>query len=73
MCNCDTTQTAPSVDGKSAEKQVDKTVDEVFQEQIEGARKFLEQLCIKRAKLEALNMHKMPYNEVRSLLETYTF
>jgi hypothetical protein len=68
MYNGDTTQTS-SVLAKACQK----TVDEVLQEQIEQARKAVENLCIKRAKLEALNMHKMPYNEVRNLLDTYPF
>lgn len=49
------------------------TVDEVFKQQIEQARKHVEELCIKRAKLEALNMSSMPYNQIRNLLEFYPF
>lgn len=71
MCNCDNSQTTSATCGQQPEQPVDKTVDEVFQAQIEQARKFVEELCVKRAKLEALNMHKMPYNEVRNLLDTY--
>ncbi len=49
------------------------TVDEVFAERIEQARKHLEQLCIKRAKLEALGMKDYPYREIIGLLETYLY
>lgn len=49
------------------------TVDEVFKRRIEQARKDVEELCIRRAKLEALNMSSMPYNQIRNLLEIYPF
>lgn len=49
------------------------TVDETFDEQIKSARKRVEELCVKKAKLEALNMLHMPYDDLRTLLEVYRF
>lgn len=49
-----------------------KTVGEIFDMRIQEARKYVESLCIKKAKLEALNMTNMPYNELSSLLDMYS-
>lgn len=49
------------------------TIEEVFNSQIETARQRVEALCVQKAKLEALNMHKMPFQQVRSLLDLYPF
>lgn len=49
------------------------TLGDVFDYQIEQARKNVEALCVKKAKLEALNMLHMPYQQIRSLLEVYPF
>jgi hypothetical protein len=49
------------------------TVGEVYDKRIENARKMVEQLCVKKAKLEALNMLHMPYRELSELLDTYPF
>jgi hypothetical protein len=45
------------------------TVGETFDLQIQQARKHVEALCIKKAKLEALNITPMPYRELSNLLE----
>lgn len=49
------------------------TIGEVFDTRIEEARRHVEQLCVKKAKLEALNMLHMPYKQIRDLMETYPF
>jgi len=49
------------------------TVEEHFNAAIKDARQYLEDLCIKKAKLETLNLHKVPFQEVRRLFETYPF
>lgn len=46
------------------------TVGEAFDIRIQEALKHVEALCVKKAKLEALNITPMPYRELSSLLET---
>lgn len=47
------------------------TVEEVLNEQIERARKNVEQLCISKAKAETLGLLKYPYHEMVSILAIY--
>jgi hypothetical protein len=49
------------------------TVEEYFDVQIQAARKHVEELCIKKAKLEALQLHKVPYDELHQLVQCYLF
>ena len=49
------------------------TVGEAFDIRIQETRKHVEALCIKKAKLEALNITPMPYRELNNLLEINPF
>lgn len=44
------------------------SVKEVLDEEILRARKHLEDLCIKKAKLETLGLLELPYGELNRLL-----
>lgn len=52
-------------------QRVPPTVEEVLNEQIERARKNVEQLCIAKAKAETLGLLKYPYNEMVAILGIY--
>jgi len=76
--NCDNSASCVGLVSKDAKPTHDravvpKTVDQVFADQIEQARKAVETLCIKRAKLEAAGLSNHPYEELTSLLNTYPF
>lgn len=45
------------------------TIKEVLDGRIDQARRRVEELCIKKAKLETLNMLNMPWYQVRDLFE----
>ena len=48
-----------------------ETVEAVFSQRIEEARKNVERLCIAKAKAEALNLHKFPYSELVDILHIW--
>jgi hypothetical protein len=50
-------------------KKSDPTIKEVLDARIEQARKRVEELCIKKAKLETLNMLDMPWYQIQDLFE----
>lgn len=49
------------------------TVEEYFDGQIQLARQRVEELCIKKAKLEALGMLDYTHNDLMVLLNSYPF
>lgn len=57
----------------SVQAKKSQTVGEHFDEQIQMARQRLEELCIKKAKLEALGMINHPYPDLIALLTSYPF
>lgn len=47
------------------------TVEEQFDKLIQEARQQVEKLCVKKAKLEAMNLHKYPYSDLVNLLHSW--
>ena len=58
-----------NTDGDSLKQVTEPTIKEVLDMRIEQARKRVEQLCIKKAKLETLNMLDMPWYQITDLFE----
>ena len=48
-----------------------ETVEDMYNQRIEEARKNVERLCIAKAKAEALNIHKYPYAELVNTLQIW--
>ena len=48
------------------------TIGEAMDIHIQEARKVVEEMCIKKAKLEAMGWLKLPYHEVQGLLRIHS-
>ena len=49
------------------------TMGEAYDLHIKHAREHVEAMCVKKAKLEAMNLLSHPYRQMRELLEMHSF
>lgn len=67
------TQCDQKISTVSNAQKADRTVGEVFDDSITTARKNVENLCIKKAQLEAMQLLNHPYHQLSEMLRAYPF